>query len=217
MSWRTANTAVLVEGSRLLIDDFGKLDGVRVIGVDEHVWRHTRHGGKYVTVIIHLTPFHEKTGPSRLLHTVEGRTKAVFKTCLLARLHALRDGVDVVAMDRFIGFKTAAAEELPGAVREMDPLHVVGLAGDALDECRRRTQRDTFGRRGRKDDPLQGPPHPPPRRRRPHRQTAGPSQGAVRERTARRGGGERRHLPADGHRLPRSRPDSSNCVTSAER
>lgn len=28
------------------------------------------------------------------------------------------------------------------------------LTGDAIDECRRRIQRDTFGRRGRKDDPL---------------------------------------------------------------
>ncbi len=36
----------------------------------------------------------------------------------------------------------------------MDPFHVVRLAGDALDECRRRVQRDTFGRRGHKDDPL---------------------------------------------------------------
>jgi transposase len=29
---------------------------VRVHGVDEHVWRHTRLGDKYVTVIIDLTP-----------------------------------------------------------------------------------------------------------------------------------------------------------------
>ena len=36
----------------------------------------------------------------------------------------------------------------------MDPFHVVRLAGDALDECRRRVQRDAFGRRGRKEDPL---------------------------------------------------------------
>ncbi|WP_370452785.1 transposase [Kribbella sp. VKM Ac-2568] len=45
--------------------------------------------------------------------------------------------MDVVAMDGFTGFKTAAAEELPDAVAVMDPFHVVRLAGDALDECRR--------------------------------------------------------------------------------
>jgi len=154
VSWHTANNAVLAEGHRVLIDDPDRFDGVRVIGVDEHVWRHTRHGDKYVTVIIDLTPAREKTGPSRLLDMVEGRSKAVFKTWLAERPQAWRDGVEVVAMDGFTGFKTAATEELPDAVTVMDPFHVVRLAGDALDECRRRVQRDTFGRRGHKDDPL---------------------------------------------------------------
>jgi transposase len=36
----------------------------------------------------------------------------------------------------------------------MDPFHVVRLAGDALDRCRRRVQQDLHGHRGRKDDPL---------------------------------------------------------------
>ncbi len=36
----------------------------------------------------------------------------------------------------------------------MDPFHVVRLAGDALDQCRRRVQQDTCGHRGRKGDPL---------------------------------------------------------------
>jgi transposase len=36
----------------------------------------------------------------------------------------------------------------------MDPFHAVRLAGDALDECRRRVQLDTCGHRGRKTDPL---------------------------------------------------------------
>ena len=154
VSWHTANNAVLTEGRRVLIDDPGRFDGVRVIGVDEHVWRHTRLGDRYVTVIIDLTPVREKTGPSRLLDMVEGRSKAVFKSWLAARPQAWRDGVEVVAMDGFTGFKTAAAEELPDAQAVMDPFHVVRLAGDALDQCRRRVQRDAFGRRGRRDDPL---------------------------------------------------------------
>ena len=154
VSWHTANDAVLAEGGRVLIDDPARFDGVRVIGVDEHVWRHTRLGDRYVTVIIDLTPAREKTGPSRLLDMVEGRSKAVFKQWLAARPQHWRDGVEVVAMDGFAGFKTAATEELPDAVTVMDPFHVVRLAGDALDTCRRRVQRDAFGRRGRKDDPL---------------------------------------------------------------
>ena len=36
----------------------------------------------------------------------------------------------------------------------MDPFHVSRLAGDALDECRRRTGQELHHRRGRATDPL---------------------------------------------------------------
>ena len=72
VSWNTANDAVLAEGKRALIDDPKRFDGVQVIGVDEHVWRHTRKGDKYVTVVIDLTPVRDDTGPARLLDMVEG-------------------------------------------------------------------------------------------------------------------------------------------------
>lgn len=154
VAWNTANDAVLAEGKRVLISDPSRFDAVAVVGVDEHVWRHTRKGDKYVTVIIDLTPVRDGTGPARLLDMVEGRSKAAFKTWLTNRPQAWRDAIEVVAMDGFTGFKTAAAEELPQAVAVMDPFHVVRLAGDALDACRRRVQHDLHGRRGLKDDPL---------------------------------------------------------------
>ena len=127
---------------------------MKVVGVDEHVWRHTRRGDKYVTVIIDLTPIRDGTGPSRLLDMVEGRSKQVFKTWLAQRPQAWRDQVEVVAMDGFTGFKTATTEELPDAVAVMDPFHVARLAGDALDTCRRPVQQNTHGHRGRTSDPL---------------------------------------------------------------
>lgn len=154
VSWNTANDAVLAEGKRLLINDPRRFDGVHVLGVDEHVWRHTRHCDKYVTVIIDLTPIRDGTGPARLLDMVEGRSKQAFKTWLAARPEAWRAGVDVVAMDGFTGFKTATTEELPKATAVMDPFHVVRLAGDALDQCRRRIQQELHGHRGRAQDPL---------------------------------------------------------------
>lgn len=40
----------------VLAADLRRLDGVEAIGVDGHVWRHTRTGGRYVTVIVDLTP-----------------------------------------------------------------------------------------------------------------------------------------------------------------
>ncbi|MFT3888115.1 MAG: ISL3 family transposase [Arachnia sp.] len=156
VSWSTANTAVLAEGQRVLINDPGRFHDVKVIGVDEHVWRHTRHGDRYVTVIIDLTPIRDGTGTSRLLDMVEGRSKHAFKTWLAERPKAWRDGVEVVAMDGFTGFKTATSEELPDAVAVLDPFHVVRLAGEALDKCRRRVQQRILGHRGRKGDPLYG-------------------------------------------------------------
>jgi len=105
-------------------------------------------------VIIDLTPVRAGTGPARLLDMVEGRSKAVFKTWLADRPQHWRDRIEVVAMDGFTGFKTAAAEELPAARAIMDPFHVVRLAGDALDDCRRRVQQQVHGRRGRAGDPL---------------------------------------------------------------
>lgn len=125
-----------------------------MIGVDEHVWRHTRRGDKHVTVIIDLTPIRDGSGPARLLDMVEGRSKQAFKQWLAQRPQSWREGVEVVAMDGFTGFKTATSEELPDAVAVMDPFHVVRLAGDALDDCRRRVQQDTCGHRGRRGDPL---------------------------------------------------------------
>ncbi|HWS34353.1 MAG TPA: transposase family protein, partial [Actinoplanes sp.] len=88
VSWDTAHTAhsaVAEVGTEVLIEHPGRLDGVEVIGVDEHCWRHTRKGDKFVTVVIDLTPIRDDTGPARLLDMVEGRSKQAFKTWLAAR------------------------------------------------------------------------------------------------------------------------------------
>lgn len=70
-SWNTANDAVWAEHKRVLIDDPGRFEGVTTIGVDEHMWRHTRRGAKLVTVIIDLTPIRDGSGRSRLVDMVE--------------------------------------------------------------------------------------------------------------------------------------------------
>jgi len=154
VSWSTANDAVLAEGQRVLINDPARFDGVTVVGFEQHVWRHTRRGERFVTVIIDLTGIRNGTGPARLLDMIEGRSKQAVKRWLTERPQAWRATLEIVAMDGFTGFKTAAAEEVPQAVAVMDPFHVVRLAGDALDLCRRRVQQELHGHRGRKTDPL---------------------------------------------------------------
>ena len=74
VAWNTASDAILAAGAEL-VDSADRFDGVTTVGVDEHVWRHTRNGDNYVTVIIDLTPTRTRTGPSRLLAVVEGRSK----------------------------------------------------------------------------------------------------------------------------------------------
>ncbi|RMB60240.1 ISL3 family transposase [Tessaracoccus antarcticus] len=156
VAWKTAHDAILASAAELLINDPDRLDGVTTVGVDEHVWRHTRFGGKYVTVIIDLTPTRTGTGPSRLLAVVEGRSKKAFKTWLEAQTQQFRKAVEVVAMDGFTGYKSAAVEAIEKVKIVMDPFHVVALAGTKLDECRQRLQQETLGHRGRSGDPLYG-------------------------------------------------------------
>lgn len=109
-------------------------------------WRQVRHRDH------DLTGNSDGTGPARLLDMVEGRSKQALKTWLADREEPWRNRVEVVAMDGFSGFKTAASEELPDAVAVMDPFHVVRLAGDALDRCRRRVQLAIHGHRGRESN-----------------------------------------------------------------
>lgn len=93
--WDIANEAIIAEGKRVLIDYPARFDGVTVLGVDEHCWRHTRGDDKFVTVIIDLIPVAQGTGPARLLDMVEGRSKQVFKRWLSARPAAWRTGAKI--------------------------------------------------------------------------------------------------------------------------
>lgn len=74
VAWDTADDAVLAEGKRVLIAAPSRFDAVAASGVDEHVWRHTRKGDKYVTDIIDITPIRDGTGPARLLHMARARS-----------------------------------------------------------------------------------------------------------------------------------------------
>ncbi|WP_421122041.1 transposase [Aquihabitans daechungensis] len=51
-------------------------------------------------------------------------------------------------------YRKTLGDSLPEAVLVADPFHVVKLANTRLDDVRRRTQQDTLGRRGHRDDPL---------------------------------------------------------------
>jgi transposase len=158
-SWDTVNSiAVAATGELLVSAGPARLEGVRVIGVDEHKWSHVlgADADGFVTVITDLTPVLAGHGPARLLDMVPGRSAAAMAGWLAERSPEFRAAVEIVAMDGFGGYKTAATTALPDAVTVMDPFHVVALAGHKLDLCRQRVQQDTLGHRGRSGEPLYG-------------------------------------------------------------
>jgi transposase len=158
VSWHTVSS-IAMRAVADLVAAAGpdRLAGVRVIGVDEHRWAPRRIGpAGFVTLIIDLTPTHDHSGPARLLDMVEGRSAAALASWLAAQPAAFAQAVEVIAMDGFAGYKTAAAAAVPDAVTVMDPFHVVALAGAKLDLIRQRIQHQTLGRRGHTGDPLYG-------------------------------------------------------------
>ena len=157
VGWELVNQVAVDACRQLVYDNPSHLDGVRILGVDEHVWKHTRRPGQpssFVTVLVDLTPLVDGTGPARLLDMRPGRSADVLRTWLQEREPDFRGQVQVVTMDGFAGYATAVDQVLPQARKVMDPFHVVHLAADKLTGCRQRLQRETTGRRGRKDDPL---------------------------------------------------------------
>lgn len=157
VGWELVNQVAVDACRKLVYDNPHHLDGVRILGVDEHVWKHTRRPcqpSSFVTVLVDLTPLVDGRGPARLLDMRPGRSAEVLRTWLNQCTPGFRTNVQVVTMDGFAGYATAVDEALPAATKVMDPFHVVHLAADKLTGCRQRLQRETAGRRGRKDDPL---------------------------------------------------------------
>ena len=137
-------------------DDPARFAGVQVLGVDEHVWHHQdrrRRGPRELTGIVDLT--RGKDHPTaRLLDLVPGRSGTVYKNWLEEAGEQFRSGIHIATLDPFQGYKNAIDDQLQDATSVLDAFHIVKLAGDALDEVRRRVQQDTTGHRGRKGDPL---------------------------------------------------------------
>ena len=118
VSWHTVST-IAMRATADLIAAAGpdRLGGMRVIGVDEHRWAPRRLGAAgFVTLIIDLTPVADKTGPARLLDMVEGRSATALASWLATQPADFAQEVEVIAMDGFAGYKTAATKVIPDAV-----------------------------------------------------------------------------------------------------
>ncbi|MGC3023462.1 MULTISPECIES: ISL3 family transposase [Brevibacterium] len=156
LGWDLVNHLAINAAKSLVYADPDHLSGVRVLGIDEHCWKHVRGQGEdsFATIFVDLTPLIDGTGRARLLDVKAGRSARVVTTWLNERSPAFRAGVEVVTMDGFAGYHTATMESLPESTPVMDPFHVVQLAGQKLTACRQRLQQQIHGHRGRKKDLL---------------------------------------------------------------
>jgi transposase len=155
VAWDTCWNAIQVT-ARELIKKPERLTGIKTIGVDEHIWRPSRTAmaDKAVTIMVDLTRDEHGCLHARLLDAVEGRSGKVYADWLTDAGVEVKVTVEHAALDPFRGYANAIRDELPDAVAVLDAFHIVKLAGNALDEVRRRVQQDTLQRRGHKHDPL---------------------------------------------------------------
>lgn len=157
-AWHTVWTPVRA-ALAALADDPSRFDGVRTLGVDEHIWHHVsrrKRGPKELTGMVDLTRDDQGNVQARLLDLVPGRSRAVLAGWLGDRGPDFRAGVEIATLDPFHGYKRAIDDELEDATAVLDAFHVVKLALGAVDEVRRRLQQQITGHRGRRGDPLFG-------------------------------------------------------------
>jgi len=126
IAWRTVGgicERVVAEAQR----DVDLLDGLRRFGIDEISHR---KGQRYLTVVID----HDS---GRLVWAAAGRDRKTVERFLDALGEERCKQITLVSCDMASWISGPIADRLPGAVRCVDPFHVVQLATDALDEIRR--------------------------------------------------------------------------------
>ena len=135
--------------------------GVRMLGVDEHVWHHQdrrRRGPRELTGIVDHSRGGSSHGPLEWTWCREdlvpcmrtGWPSAANSFAPVSFAPVSRSRRWIPSRDR----KNAIDDQLQDATSVLDAFHIVKLAGDAPGEVRRRVQQDTTGHRARTGDPL---------------------------------------------------------------
>src|SRR5215213_6877281 len=154
VDWHTCWDAIQAE-AKARVGRPERLQAVKTLGVDEHIWRPSRVGvDRAVTIMVDLTRDQDGCLHARLLDAVVGRSGTAYKRWLNNQPDGFTGQVEQAALDPFRGYANAIRDELPHTVAVLDAFHVVRLGTQVVDEVRRRVQHDTLGHRGYKDDPL---------------------------------------------------------------
>lgn len=135
-NWRTVGTLIRRVVGRTLGTRDDRLDGLRLIGVDELSYR--RHH-KYVTVVVD----HER---GRVVWAAEGKSAATLKRFFEELGPDRCAELEAVTIDLSGAYIKAVTESSPEAKLIFDRFHVQRLAQDALDETRRDEVRTARGK-----------------------------------------------------------------------
>ena len=146
--WHTVNDAVIAYGTPL-VEDPGRIGAVTALGLDETLFCRR---GRWRTQLWCTSIVDVRGG--QLLDVVEGRSASGPSAWLEDRPNTWRDQVRFGVLDLSGPYRKTFDDALPNVVQVADPFHVVKLANQKLDECRRRVQNTTLGHRGRTPDPL---------------------------------------------------------------
>ena len=149
--WHTVNDAVVAYGS-VLVDDPDRIGQVTALGLDETLFYKEGpwHTQRWATSIVDVSA---EEG-ARLLDVVAGRSASGASNWLAARPAEWREAIRYGVLDLSGPYRKTFNDILPHVTQVVDPFHLIKLANQKLDECRRRVQNETLGHRGRKGDPL---------------------------------------------------------------
>jgi transposase len=138
------------------VQDLARLEGVVALGLDETAFQaaSATRSTSFVTGIVDLT--RTGGGPARLLDVIDDRSASALVNWVNQRDAGWRAAITTASLDPYRGYATALRATLPHAVRVLDAFHTVRLGFAAVDDVRRRIQREQTGHRGRAGDPLYG-------------------------------------------------------------
>ena len=143
------NESVRRWGEALLAADTQRLAVTEALGLDEHLMGRR---GRFRTKSWATSVVDVRRG--QLLDIVPGRTAKTAVRWMQRQPHSWLAQIRWAVLDLSGPYRAAFDEALPHAGQVADPLRVVRLGNDALDDVRRRVQNQTLGHRGHTHDPL---------------------------------------------------------------
>lgn len=147
--WHTVNDAVMTYGQALLAADRKRLNATTAIGLDETSFLKlgSARSRSYVTTVADVANH-------QIIDILPTRAYVDVAHWIDTQPASWKRRVDFGALDMSATYAAVYSVMLPDARQVVDPFHCVQLANRALDDVRRRVQRDHTGHRGRRNDPL---------------------------------------------------------------